>query len=129
MDIENLRLRLRSTLNSHEKVEVPPDATLAELEYAVALLELCKSTLGRLNVIDAHTKKRFKRKAAPIKLLVEPPFGFYGEWDYFNAHWKRNPELSDIPDICRQKLLRYPDNPLWSSEEEVAKWMKDKGYL
>lgn len=74
---------------------------------------------------------RAKVEKAKVEKVKAPmiPFGAYGEWDYFNADWTKVPTVADIPEIMRQKQLRYPSNPMWKSEEGVIKWFEDKGWI
>lgn len=70
-----------------------------------------------------NRKIKVKKLKAP-----EVPFGEYGEWDYNNADWQKVPTLADIPQIMKQKQLRYPNNQLWKSEEKMLEWFKTKGW-
>lgn len=60
--------------------------------------------------------------------VVTPEYGTYGIWDYPNTQWERIPTEDDIPEIMNQKILRYPGNELWMSEQRMRQWFIDKGW-
>jgi hypothetical protein len=57
------------------------------------------------------------------------PYGTHGCWDYPNAEWSTLPTVEDVPELCRQKLLRTPKSALWHSEEDTLTWLINKGYI
>jgi hypothetical protein len=57
------------------------------------------------------------------------PFGEYGCWDYPCKVWKRTPTKSDVSEVMRQKLMRYPDNEMFSSELRTVEWFQSKGWM
>jgi hypothetical protein len=75
----------------------------------------------RLQPKDFSKSKRVKPE--------QVPFGEYGRWDYPNKDWDSVPTSADIPEVMRQKLMRYPGNELFSSELRTVEWFQSKGWM
>lgn len=89
-----------------------------------------------IDLLQRDYNKDARRKTPKQQKLQKPkrtpstePYGTFGCWDYPNAQYTTPPTESDIPELCRQKLLRDPKSGLFSSHEKTREWFVTKGWI
>lgn len=102
------------------------DADVAAAEAFQAAIDMAERRLLRLTMIEPRALKAAVKFGRRLERLPKEPWGTYGEWDYPNKQWQREPTAADIPEIARQKRLRDPNSTLWQSEDKIAEWLKNR---